>query len=203
MTGEDLRQKNASLHNRIEQVLEMHPELRDGTEAMALTQDLHVEVGAPFLERTREKLLERVQAITNDRPELQHYFEDLAPAGAVQDVTASRETRLTAALAANVALRVQAERLIAAYIEPSSDRPAVINELITLFDGPDQREAQKLAADAIGSVEISRASQRRVEPPRGEDLGGFRPSSDDGVRPIENLVPRRSVRRSHGVSSPE
>jgi hypothetical protein len=139
MTSEDLRRRNLSLHDRIKQVLEMHPELRDGSEAMALTQDLHVEVGASFLERTRDKLLERVKAITEGRPELEHYFDDLSSARASQDLTASRETKLTAALAANVALRVQAERLIAAYIEPSSDRPTIINELITLFDGPAER----------------------------------------------------------------
>jgi hypothetical protein len=45
MTREDLRRQNASLHNRIEEVLEMHPELREGIEAVALSQDLHVEVG--------------------------------------------------------------------------------------------------------------------------------------------------------------
>ena len=49
MTQEDLRRNNTSLHERIEQVLEMHPELRDGTEAIALSQDLHVEVGADSL----------------------------------------------------------------------------------------------------------------------------------------------------------
>jgi hypothetical protein len=46
-----------------------------------------------------------------------------------------RETKLAAALDANVALRVQAERLIAAYVAPESDRAAIINELIALFDG--------------------------------------------------------------------
>ena len=60
-----------------------------------------------------------------------------------------RETQLEAALRANAALRIQAERLIAAYVEPESDRQAIINELITLFDGPAQREAQTLAAVAL------------------------------------------------------
>jgi hypothetical protein len=77
MTRDELRKQNASLHDRIEQVLEMHPELRDGTEAIALRQDLHVEVGAPFLERTRDKLEERARAIIERRPELEHYFDDL------------------------------------------------------------------------------------------------------------------------------
>jgi hypothetical protein len=47
MTSEDLQRKNASLRDRIEEVLEMHPELRDVTEAIALRQDLHVQVGTP------------------------------------------------------------------------------------------------------------------------------------------------------------
>jgi hypothetical protein len=77
MISEELRRKNASLHDRIEQVLEMHPELRDGAEAIALNQDLHVEVGAPFLKRTQDKLQERARAIIERRPELVHYFNDL------------------------------------------------------------------------------------------------------------------------------
>jgi hypothetical protein len=60
-----------------------------------------------------------------------------------------RETTLTAALDANAALRVQAERLIAAYVAPESNRAAIVNELIALFDGPQQREAQRLAAVAL------------------------------------------------------
>jgi hypothetical protein len=82
MTSEDLRRHNASLHDRIERVLEVHPDLRDEAESVALNQDLHVEVGAPFLERTRDKLIERMLAITKDRPELEHYFKGFAPARA-------------------------------------------------------------------------------------------------------------------------
>jgi hypothetical protein len=58
------------------------------------------------------------------------------------------ETRLIAALDAHVALRVHAEELIATYVAPESDRATIINALITLFDGPHQREAQRLAAEA-------------------------------------------------------
>ena len=68
MTSEDLRRQNASLYDRIQQVLEIHPELQDLTEAIALNQDLHVEVGTPFLERTRDKLIERARAITKRSP---------------------------------------------------------------------------------------------------------------------------------------
>jgi hypothetical protein len=118
MTSEDLRRNNASLHDRIEQVLEMHPELRDVTEAIALRQDLDVEVGAPFLERTQVKLQERARVIIERRPELEYYFEDLIP----KKVDNSGEPKLKAALEANVALRVQADRLIAAYVAPESGR---------------------------------------------------------------------------------
>jgi hypothetical protein len=79
MTCDDLRRQNARLRDRIKQVLEMHPEFRAVAESVALKQDLHVELGAPFLEKTRDKLLERVGAITRDRPELEHYFNGLVP----------------------------------------------------------------------------------------------------------------------------
>lgn len=127
----------------------MHPELRALTEAKALSQDLHVEMGAPFLERTQGKLQERARTIIEHRPELEFHFEGLplteAPSG-----NASLEAKLIAALEAHVALRVQTEELIAAYVAPEFDRAALMDALITLFDGPQQREAQRLAAEALG-----------------------------------------------------
>jgi hypothetical protein len=75
MTSDDSRRKNAQLRDRIEQVLEKHPELRDVNEEIALRQDLHVEVGTPFLERTQGKLQERAAAIIERRPELEGYFD--------------------------------------------------------------------------------------------------------------------------------
>jgi hypothetical protein len=60
-----------------------------------------------------------------------------------------REKQLEAPLRANTALRVQAERLIAAYVAPESDRAAIIDQLITLFDGRAQREARGLASEAM------------------------------------------------------
>lgn len=39
--------------------------------------------------------------------------------------------------------------LIGTYIRPESDRSASINELIVLFDDPQQREAHTLAAEAL------------------------------------------------------
>ena len=58
--------------------------------------------------------------------------------------TTPLETKLLAALRANATLRAEAEGLVAAYIEPNSDRPAIIDQLIRLFDGP-QREAHRLS----------------------------------------------------------
>lgn len=62
-----------------------------------------------------------------------------------------RESHLELGLIANVVIRVQAERLIAAYVAPELDRAAIINELIALFDGPQQREAERLTAVALGA----------------------------------------------------
>jgi hypothetical protein len=73
---ETSRRKNARLRERIDQVLEKHPELRDVTEKIALGQDMHAQVGTPFLERVQGKLQERARAIIERRPDLEHYFDD-------------------------------------------------------------------------------------------------------------------------------
>jgi hypothetical protein len=72
----ELRAKNASLREKINAILEQHPELRDATEDLALQQDLHVEVGKPFLERINGNLQERARAIIERRPDLERLFED-------------------------------------------------------------------------------------------------------------------------------
>ena len=77
MTRNDLRRKNERLRDQIAQVVEKDPELREVTEGIALRQDLHVEVGTPFLQRTQGKLQERAGAIIERRrPELEGYFDD-------------------------------------------------------------------------------------------------------------------------------
>jgi hypothetical protein len=73
---ERLRRKNARLRDKIDQVLEKHPELRDVAEGIALRQDLHVQVGTPFLERVQSKLQERARAIIERRPDLEHLFNE-------------------------------------------------------------------------------------------------------------------------------
>ena len=85
-----------------------------------------------------------------------------------------RETTLTAALDANVALRVQAERLIAAYVAPESNRAAIVNELIALFDGPQQREAQRLAAVALGRAALAVCDWLRAMRVSSEHSGAWR-----------------------------
>lgn len=45
MIKDELRHRNARLREKINAVLERHPELRDAPDENALMQDLHVEVG--------------------------------------------------------------------------------------------------------------------------------------------------------------
>ncbi len=73
---DELRDKNARLREKINSVLEEHPELRDATELIALRQDLHVQVGTTFLERVQGNLQERARAIIERRPDLEHVFDD-------------------------------------------------------------------------------------------------------------------------------
>ena len=72
----ELRSKNARLREKINSVLQRHPELRDATDHVALGQDLHVQVGTPFLERIHANLEERARAIIERRSDLEHLFDD-------------------------------------------------------------------------------------------------------------------------------
>jgi hypothetical protein len=95
MASEDLQRKNAILRDRIDEVLEVHPDLRDATEGIALNQDLHVQVGSSFLKRTQEKLLERARALIERRPELAYYCNDVISPRMVSEGD-SHEAKLTA-----------------------------------------------------------------------------------------------------------
>ena len=56
---------------------------------------------------------------------------------------------------------------IAADVAPEFDGPTILNELITLFDGPQQREAQRLSVEALaarGDPRPKRELQRRDHP---------------------------------------
>jgi hypothetical protein len=69
------------------------------------------------------------------------------------------EIKVTAALDANMMLHIEAERLIAAYVAPESNRPAIINELITSSTARRSARRSGLAQEALG--ETKRAPQER------------------------------------------
>jgi hypothetical protein len=73
MAKDELRNRNARLREKINSVLERHPELRDVTDELALQQGLHAEVGTPFLERINGRLQERARAIIERRPDLERF----------------------------------------------------------------------------------------------------------------------------------
>jgi hypothetical protein len=76
MRDEELRQKNAFLREKIKEISDRHPDLRDLSDEIALEQSTHVEVGTPFLERVNGKLQERARAIIERRPDLERLFEN-------------------------------------------------------------------------------------------------------------------------------
>jgi hypothetical protein len=73
---DELRRRNARLREKINSVLEQHPELRDATDEIALKQGTRVQVGTPFLKRIQANLQERARAIIERRPDLEHLFDD-------------------------------------------------------------------------------------------------------------------------------
>jgi hypothetical protein len=76
MRGDDgMRSANARLRDKINEVLEKHPELREVTEGVSLKQGMHVQVGTPFLDRIHANLQERARAIIERRPDLEHLFD--------------------------------------------------------------------------------------------------------------------------------
>jgi hypothetical protein len=76
MMDDELRQKNAFLREKIKEISDRHPELRDLSDEIALEPRTHVEVGTPFLERVNGKLQERARAIIERRPDLERFFEN-------------------------------------------------------------------------------------------------------------------------------
>jgi hypothetical protein len=76
MMDDELRQKNAFLREKIKEISDRHPELRDLSDEIALEQSTHVEVGTPFLERVNGRLQERARAIIERRPDLERFFEN-------------------------------------------------------------------------------------------------------------------------------
>ena len=71
MMDDELRRKNAFLRDKIKEISDRHPDLRDLSDEIALKQGTHVEVGMPFLERVNGKLQERAREIIERRPDLE------------------------------------------------------------------------------------------------------------------------------------
>ena len=72
----ELRRMNACLRDKINSVLEQHPELRDATDEIALKQSTQTEIGTSLLLRLQATLQERARAIIERRPDLEHLFDD-------------------------------------------------------------------------------------------------------------------------------
>jgi hypothetical protein len=64
-------------------------------------------------------------------------------------MTDERTVKLQAALRAQTALVFDAQAEIARYLAKEFKQPDLVDRLIRLFDGPEQREAQRLAHEAL------------------------------------------------------
>ena len=73
---DESRSRNACLRDKINEVLEKHPELRDVADGVSLKQGMHIQVGTPFLDRMHANLQERARAIIERHPDLERLFED-------------------------------------------------------------------------------------------------------------------------------
>ena len=63
-----------------------------------------------------------------------------------------RIEQLKSALRAEDALIVEAQRLLTNYLSKQTEPADLINNLLWLFVGPAQREAQRIAAEALGEA---------------------------------------------------
>jgi hypothetical protein len=63
-----------------------------------------------------------------------------------------RTELLEPAIRAQGALIVEAQREIERYLTKEIEAPELVNGIIRLFDGPDQREAARLAREALGEI---------------------------------------------------
>jgi hypothetical protein len=61
-----------------------------------------------------------------------------------------RTAQLEGALRANQALIVEAQAAIEGYLTKQIDQATLVDRVIRLFDGPEQREAQRLSSKAFG-----------------------------------------------------
>ena len=66
-----------------------------------------------------------------------------------------RTVELEAAIRAQDELIASAQGLLTRYLVKEIESPALVDHLLMLFDGPQQREAQGLAAKALGDPSAS------------------------------------------------
>jgi hypothetical protein len=64
-----------------------------------------------------------------------------------------RTTELESAVRAQSALIFEAQTLVAAYLAKDLESPALIDRLSRLLNGPQEREAVRLAREALGENE--------------------------------------------------
>ena len=70
--------------------------------------------------------------------------------GAQLEMMDSRAARLEAALRAEDALIVGAQMEVERYLTKQFEASELVDRLIRILDGPEQREAQRLAREALG-----------------------------------------------------
>ena len=75
MSGDDLRQKNARLRDKIKEITDTHPELQDLLDEIALELGMHVEVGRHSSSGSMASCRSG-RAIIERRPDLERFFED-------------------------------------------------------------------------------------------------------------------------------
>ncbi len=64
-----------------------------------------------------------------------------------------RTAEFEAAIRAQAGLISEAQELLTRYLSKDIELPALIDSLLRLLDGPQQREAERLAREALGEAE--------------------------------------------------
>jgi hypothetical protein len=64
-----------------------------------------------------------------------------------------RNSEFEAAIRAQAGLISEAKELLTRYLSKEIETPALIDSLLRLLDGPEQREAERLAREALGEQE--------------------------------------------------
>ena len=64
-----------------------------------------------------------------------------------------RTAEFEAAIRAQAGLISEAQELLTRYLSKDIESPALIDSLLRLLDGPQQREAERLAREALGEAE--------------------------------------------------